>query len=76
MSQLLAGKILKAGYSGLVAFLGTLGTSLSGSESFGGITSQQWVWITLTSVIAIGGTFGLAGWSGPAVNGAKTPPAA
>lgn len=67
----MAGKVLKAGYSGLVAFLGTLGTSLSGSEGLSGVQAQQWVWIALTSVIAIGGTFGLAGWSGPKVNGSS-----
>lgn len=69
MSQLLLGKICKAAYSGVVAFLGTLGTSLSGSEGFSGIQAQQWVWIALTSVVAIGGTFGLSGWAGPRMNG-------
>jgi hypothetical protein len=67
MTQHLLGKILKAGYSGIVAFLGTLGTSLSNTEGFSGVTAQQWVWISLTSLIAVGGTFGLAGWAGPKV---------
>ena len=65
MSQQMAGKVLKGTYSGAVAFLGTLGTSLSGTEGFGGVTSQQWVWIVLTTLVAIGGTYGLSGWAGP-----------
>lgn len=71
MSQYTVGKALKAGYSGIVALLGTLGTSLSGSEGFGSVTPQQWVWIALTTVIAVGGTFGLAGWAGPKFNGSS-----
>ena len=70
MSQQLAGKILKALYSAAVAFLGMLTMVLVGSATFSDITDGQWVAAILFALTAAGGTFGLAGWSGPKVNGA------
>lgn len=69
MTQHGLGKLLKAAYSGLVAFLTGLSAILTGTLSFGDVTAGQWVTITLATVVAAGGTFGLAGWAGPKVNG-------
>ena len=66
MNQLLAGKIFKGAYSAAIAFLGALGSSLSGDATFGSLKAQQWVWIALATLVAFGGTFGLSGWAGPA----------
>lgn len=74
MSQRLAGKLLKGLYSAVVAFLGTLGTALSGNESIGAVTAQQWVWVALATVVAAGGTYGLAGWAGPSISGGSSKP--
>lgn len=74
VSTVTAGKIAKAAYSGLVAFLGGLSAILTGTISFGSVTAGQWVTITLATVIAAGGTFGLAGWAGPTnAPGVKNP---
>ena len=72
VSQSLAGKALKAAYSAAVAFLGMLTMVLVGSSTFGDITDGQWVAAILFALTAAGGTFGLAGWSGPNVNGNTT----
>jgi hypothetical protein len=64
------GKTLKALYSGTMAFLGGLATALPGTSHISDLTAQQWVTLLAFTLGAIGGTFGLAGWSGPRVNGA------
>lgn len=69
MSQPTLSKVLKAVYSGAIAFLGSLGTSISGTQTLSDLHQSQWVWIALTTLVAAGGTFGLAGWSGPKLNG-------
>lgn len=69
MTQQMLSKLLKGLYSAAVAFLGSLGTSLSGTQTFADLHDSQWVWIALTTLVAGGGTFGLAGWQGPRVNG-------
>lgn len=71
IGQKLAGQILKAAYSGTVACLGMLSTLLTGDATFSSITDGQWVSIALFTLAAIGGTFGLSGWSGPKINGAS-----
>lgn len=68
MTQTLLSKILKALYSAAVAFLGMLTMVLVGSTTFSDITDGQWVAAVLFALTAAGGTFGLAGWSGPKVN--------
>lgn len=72
MTQQLLSKVLKAVYSGAIAFLGSLGTSISGTQTISDLHDSQWVWVALTTLVAAGGTFGLAGWQGPRLNG--TPP--
>ena len=58
-------KVLKATYSGLLMFFGGLSTMLVGSATFSSITDGQWVLLVTWTLAAVGGTFGLAGWSGP-----------
>jgi hypothetical protein len=65
------GKALKALYAALVSFMGMLSTILVGDTRFGQVTQGQWVSIALFSLVAGGGVYGLAGWSGPKINGAK-----
>ena len=67
ISQVVLSKILKGVFSAGVAFLGTLGASLSGTSGFGDVTAQQWVFVASATLTAFGGTFGLAGWAGPEV---------
>ena len=69
MTQQTLSKVLKAVYSGAVAFLGMLSVILVGNTSFGDMTAGQWVTVSLFALTAAGGTFGLAGWSGPPSNG-------
>lgn len=64
-------KVLKGGYSALVSSLGSLAAIMTGSVEFGDVTDGQWVAIVLAGLVGFGGTFGLAGWSGPRVNGGK-----
>jgi hypothetical protein len=63
-------KILKGLFSAAIAFLGDLSVTLTGHQSFGDLTTQQWTLVAVFTLSAFGGTFGLAGWSGPRVNGA------
>lgn len=65
MSQLALGKTLKALYAALVSGLGALLTALGGDRTFTHIEATQVVTIALTALVAFGGAFGLAGWSGP-----------
>lgn len=74
ISQQTAGKAIKAAYSGAVAFLGTLGTSLSGPQSLSSLHASQWVWISLSTLVAAGGTYGLSGWSGPTTSSTPASP--
>lgn len=69
MGQATLSKVIKAVYSGAVACLGSLGTSLSGTQTFADLHASQWIWVALTTLVAGGGTFGLAGWQGPKLNG-------
>ncbi len=46
---------VKATYAAAVAFLGSLGTALAEA---GGVTSQQWVFISLATLLAFGGILG------------------
>jgi hypothetical protein len=65
MNQVVTSKVLKACYSAALAFCGSLAVVLIGSEPLSGVTTGQWVVIAGTTLAAFGGTFGLAGWSGP-----------
>lgn len=71
MTQKTLSKTLKAVYAGLVSALGSASTVLTGDTTFTGITAGQWTQIALFALVSAGGVFGLAGWSGPKVNGAK-----
>lgn len=65
-------KLLKAVYSAAISVLGSLAVTLQGSQTFSDLTDQQWVALCLAGLVAGGGTFGLAGWSGP-TTGTTTP---
>jgi hypothetical protein len=65
ITQQMAGRLLKAVYSAAVSFLGALSTILVGSATFADVTEGQWTTITLTALLAFGGTFGLSTWAGP-----------
>lgn len=69
MSQLVVGKVLKGLYTAAVAFLGMLSSNLQGTATFANITDGQWTTIALFTLVGFGGTFGLAGWAGPRLNG-------
>jgi hypothetical protein len=69
-------KVLKGLYSAAVSVLGSLAVVLTGSSTFSSLGDGQWVTIGLAGLVAFGGTFGLAGWSGPQVNQQPPPPAA
>jgi hypothetical protein len=69
MGQHTLGKVLKGVYAALVAGLGGMSSVLVGSAGFGQVTMGQWVSVTLSAVVAFGGVYGLAGWSGPKGNG-------
>lgn len=71
MDQVTVSKALKAVYSGAMAFLGGLATVLTGTTGIGDLTAGQWVTIGAFTLGAIGGTYGLAGWAGPRINGGK-----
>lgn len=59
------GKTLKALYSGMMSMIGILSVTLSGTQTFTDLTTQQWLLASGVTLGAIGGTYGLAGWSGP-----------
>jgi hypothetical protein len=69
MSQVVLSKALKGLYSAAMAFLGGLSTVLQGTEGFTDVTAGQWVTILAFTLGAAGGTFGLAGWAGPKIDG-------
>jgi hypothetical protein len=73
VSQQLLGKILKAAYSGAMAFLGGLATVLTDDVTFADVRAGQWVTLAVFTLAAVGGTFGLAGWAGPRLNGTSGP---
>lgn len=50
---------LKAIFAGLVAFLGGLAAILVGDASLADVTVAQWITVALSTVLAIGGVFGL-----------------
>jgi hypothetical protein len=74
MTELTLSKLVKALYSAAVAGLGALGSSLSGAATFASLSDGQVTWIILAALVAGGGTYGLAGWSGPHLNGGNQPP--
>lgn len=61
-----AGRVLKGIYSAAMAFLGGLATVLSDDVHIHEITDGQWVTLAAFTLGAFGGTYGLAGWAGPA----------
>jgi hypothetical protein len=65
ISQVTLSKILKGLYSAALTFLASLSTIVQGPESFSAVTAGQWLTIATLTLTAFGGTFGLAGWSGP-----------
>lgn len=71
MTAQLAGRILTAIYSGALMLFGSLSVTLTGTQTFSDVTTQQWLLVGVWTLGAIGGTFGLAGWSGPRLNGLK-----
>lgn len=54
----------KAVFAGLVAFLGGLAAILVGDASLADVTVAQWITVALSTLLAVGGVFGLT-------NGAK-----
>jgi hypothetical protein len=72
ITQELLSKALKGLFAAAIAFLGDLSVTLTGHQSFTDLTTQQWALIAVFTLSAFGGTFGLAGWSGPKVNGGST----
>ena len=72
MTQHTLSKILKAAYSAAMALLGGLATVLQGTAGLSDVTAGQWVTIAAFTLGAAGGTFGLAGWAGPRINGGPT----
>jgi hypothetical protein len=69
MSRTTLSKALKALYAGAVTFVGQLTTVLTGHTTLGTLTEGQWASISLFTLVSIGGVYGLAGWSGPKING-------
>jgi hypothetical protein len=65
MSNVDVSKLVKALYSAAIALLGDLAVTLTGKQSFGDLTTQQWMIVLVFTLSAFGGTYGLAGWSGP-----------
>lgn len=66
MTQLTYGKVLKGLYAAAMACLGSLSTVLGDNTTLSTITAGQWVTIAAFTLGAFGGTYGLAGWAGPA----------
>jgi hypothetical protein len=64
-SQLVLGKVLKALYAAVIAALSGLLSALGNQTTFTHITATQWLTVALAAVLAFGGVFGLASWSGP-----------
>jgi hypothetical protein len=62
-------KPYKAIYAAVIAFLGTLGTAFTD----GGVSSQEWIAIVLATVLAGGGTYGLANPQVPDTDGPVQP---
>jgi len=56
----LLAQAFKAVFAGVVAGLGALQAVLVGGESFGSISSGQWVTIVAAVVVAFGGVYGIA----------------
>lgn len=71
MSKVTLSKALKGLYAAAVSVLGTLTTLLVGSATFSSLTDGQWVSLVLFGLVSFGGVFGLAGWSGPSIEGGK-----
>jgi hypothetical protein len=49
----------KAGFSGVLAFLGALTTVMVGDVGFGDLTDGQWVSAVLFGLVAAGGVWGI-----------------
>jgi thiosulfate reductase cytochrome b subunit len=69
VTQVTLSKLLKAIYGGALAFLTGLSTVLTGDASMAAVTDGQWVVIAAWTLAAFGSVYGLAGWSGPPLNG-------
>ena len=54
------GTALKAFFAAAVAFLTGLSTSLSADSGLGDITDQQWIFIALGTLVALGGVYGIS----------------
>jgi hypothetical protein len=65
-------KVLKGLYAAALAFLSSLAAILQGPASFSAVTAGQWVTVSALTLAAFGGTFGLAGWAGPRINGGSS----
>jgi hypothetical protein len=73
VTRVFLSKVLKALYSAAVAFLRQLTAVLQGTTHFSDLTDGQWSSICLFTLVAADGTFGLAGWAGPKINGHSSP---
>lgn len=74
MTQQMLGKIMKGLYSAALTFCGTMATVLQDSLTLHSVTTGQWFTVGTFTLAAFGGTFGLAGWAGPKINGVETKP--
>jgi hypothetical protein len=66
MSQVVIGKTLKGLYAAIVAALSGLISVLGSNTTLSHVSAVSWITVAFAAVIAFGGVFGLAGWSGPA----------
>lgn len=53
------GQFGKAGFSGLLAFLGALAVVMVGDVGFGDVTDGQWVSAVLLGLASAGGVYGI-----------------
>lgn len=67
MTQQMLGKVCKGLYSAALTFCGTMATVLTGSTQLDSLHAGQWFTVGTFTIAAFGGTFGLAGWKGPAL---------
>jgi hypothetical protein len=54
------GQALRAFYAAAVALVGSLATTLSGDQSLGDITTQQWLIAIGFTLAAFGGVYGIS----------------
>lgn len=53
------GQFAKAGYSGVVGFLGSLAVVMVGDVGFGDVTDGQWLSAVLLGLVSAGGVYGI-----------------